>query len=133
LIFYQIADFLARLHVASCKNISSVSISFTKVNLRLLILFNLEGFIEGFRVLGDYILVFLRNSFLDMFLLFKNVSLVSTPGRRFFFNLRKLSKIYSYRNFSGCFILTCSKGFITSSDSLLKLHSTGEVFFKLFI
>jgi len=59
--------------------------------------------------------------------------LFSTPGRRFFLSLKRLSNFYSYGNFSGCFILSSSKGFITSSDSLLRLHSSGEVIFKLII
>jgi len=71
LVFYQVADFIARLHVASSKNISSVIVSFTKVSLRLLVLFNIEGFIEGFRILDDFILVFLRNSHLDTFFYLK--------------------------------------------------------------
>ena len=43
MIFYHIADFVARLHVASCKYIYTVKVSFNKINLRLLILFNIEG------------------------------------------------------------------------------------------
>ena len=84
MIFYHIADFVARLHVASCKYIYTVKVSFNKINLRLLILFNIEGIIEGFRVLKGFILVFLRYSYLNIFMLFKNVKLISTPGRRSF-------------------------------------------------
>jgi ribosomal protein S8 len=84
MIFYHIADFIARLHVASCKYLYTVSVIYNKVNLRLLILFNIEGIIEGFRILNDFILVFLKYSYFNIFMLFKNVTLFSTPGRRVF-------------------------------------------------
>src|SRR5579863_7613888 len=115
----QIAEFIARMHVASSKNIYTVKVSFTKVNLRLLVLFNIEGFIEG-------ILVFLKYNFLNSFLLFKHIKLFSLPSRKVYWSLNKLSKNFFYYNFSGVFILSSSKGFITSSDSLLKYHSSGE-------
>jgi ribosomal protein S8 len=133
MLFYHVADLVSRLHVASCKNIYTVNVSFTKINLRLLILFNMEGFIEGFRIFDLFILVFLRKSYLNIFMLFKHIKNLSTPGRRLYWGLRKLLLKYSYSNFSGCFIISSSKGIITSSDSLLKLHTSGEVILKIFV
>lgn len=133
MIFYSLADFVCRVHTASIKRIITVNVLFNKMNLRLLALLNTEGFIEGFRVVNDFILVFLRNTFLNMFMIFKYIQLLSTPSKRYFVNLIKLLKMFSYRNFSGIFILNSSKGLITSTDSLLKLHTAGENLIKLFV
>lgn len=133
MIFYSLADFVCRVHIASMKRIITVSVLFTKLNLRLLSLLNNEGFIEGFRVIDDFILIFLRNTFLNMFMLFRYIQLLSSPAKRYFVNLIMLLKIFSYRNFSGIFILNSSKGLITSTDSLLKLHTAGENLIKLFV
>lgn len=80
MIVYFVSDMLSRIHVASCKNIISVSVINTFYSLRLLSFLYNEGFIEGFRVLGLLILVFLKR--FKLFLIFKNVKLFSTPGRR---------------------------------------------------
>ena len=84
MIFFQLADMLSRLHVASCTRVVTVKIIFTALNLRLLSLFDQEGFLEGFRVYESFILVYLRLNPLNTFLLFKRVKLISSPGRRVF-------------------------------------------------
>jgi len=128
---YQLADFISRIHVAACHGIISVKVSHNLLNLRLLTLFSVEGFIEGYRVFNDFILVFLKKTYLNEFLLFKNVTICSTPGRRQYWNLVKLSKKYSYKNFSGIYIISSNKGFITNFDALLKYRSVGEVVLKI--
>ena len=82
MINYHLADLVARLHVASCKFMSNVSILYTLSNLRVLIVLNLEGIIEGFKVVNNFITVFLKHNFLNRFMLFRNTKLVSSPGRR---------------------------------------------------
>jgi ribosomal protein S8 len=84
LLFFQIADFIARIHVASSKNKYTVKVNLTKINLRLLVIFNIEGFIEGFRIFDNFILIFLKYNFLNSFLLFKNIKIVSLPSKRVF-------------------------------------------------
>lgn len=63
----------------------------------------------------------------------KKIKLISTPGRRQYWNLIKLNKNYSYRNFSGLLLINSHKGIITSTDGLLKLHTSGEIILKLII
>jgi len=84
MIFYQLADLISRLHVASCTRVVSVKIIFTSLNLRMLCLFDKEGFLDSFRVFEHFILVFLRRNEFNNFLLFKSVKLLSSPGRRVF-------------------------------------------------
>jgi ribosomal protein S8 len=82
MINYHLADMVARLHIASCKYMYSVDILYTISNLRVLVVLNLEGIIEGFKVVDGFIVVFLKYNFLNRLMLFKNTKLVSTPGRR---------------------------------------------------
>lgn len=67
MINYQIADFIARLHVASSKKILIVKTLKTLANLRLLVLLQKEGFIDGFRVLNNNLLVFLKFDPINVF------------------------------------------------------------------
>lgn len=128
---FFLADLISRIHVASCKFMYSVNVLYSISNLRILISLNYEGFIEGFRVLKDCIVVYLKYNYLNNCMLFKNTKIVSTPGRRIYWNLIKLNKFYSYRNFSGIFLLSTNKGIITSTDALLKLRVSGEILLKL--
>jgi ribosomal protein S8 len=66
-------------------------------------------------------------------MLFRYTKLVSTPGRRQYWKLIKLNRVFSYNNFAGFYILSSNKGIITSYDALLKLHSGGEVLLKITI
>jgi ribosomal protein S8 len=79
---YQLADLVARLHIASCKLMSSVEVLYTLLNLRVLVVLNLEGIIEGFKIFDNSIIVYLKYNFLNKLMLFRNTKLVSTPGRR---------------------------------------------------
>lgn len=67
MINYQIADFIARIHVASTKKIFIVKILKTLANLRLLVLLQKEGFIDGFRVLNNNLLVFSKFDPINVF------------------------------------------------------------------
>jgi ribosomal protein S8 len=82
LIFYHLSDFVSRVHIASCKRITTVNILYNKMNFRTIYLLYIEGFVEGFRVFNDIILIFLRYSYLNMFMLLKIIKILSTPGKR---------------------------------------------------
>lgn len=79
---FFLADLISRIHVASCKFMYSVNVLYSISNLRVLIVLNYEGFIEGFRVFKDIIIVYLKYNYLNNCMLFKNTKLISTPGRR---------------------------------------------------
>lgn len=81
---FYLADLISRIHVASCKFMYSVNVLYSISNLRILIVLNFEGFIEGFRVLNNIIIVYLKYNYLNNSMLFKNSKLISTPGRRIY-------------------------------------------------
>lgn len=79
---FYLADLISRIHVASCKFMYSVNVLYSLYNLRILMVLNFEGIIEGFRVKNNYIIVFLKFNFLNNCMLFKYTKLISTPGHR---------------------------------------------------
>lgn len=81
---YTFADFVTRIHVASCKFMYTINVNYTLRNLKTLVLLNNEGFIEGFRVFQNNILVFLKYNIINHMMLFKNTKLISTPGNKQF-------------------------------------------------
>jgi ribosomal protein S8 len=125
----HLANLIAQLNVASWKNVKSVKIKYTALNLRLIILFQAEGYLEGLKIFGNYIIVFLK--YAHAFLLFRNVKLISKPGKRVYWKLIQLRKKYAHFNFSGTVIISSHKGLICSHDALLKLRTGGEVFLKI--
>jgi ribosomal protein S8 len=130
---FLLADCMARIHVAGTKKISSVIVSRNMIVLYLLNLLSKEGYIDGFRINNFNIIVFLKFDAVKRIFLLKNLKLVSTPGRRRYWNLKKLSCCYSYANFSGSYIISSNKGLVTSSDALLRLRVGGEVLLKISI
>lgn len=60
MINYNIADFIARLHVASTKKIFFVKILRTLANLKVLFLLQKEGIIDSFRILNNGVMIFLK-------------------------------------------------------------------------
>lgn len=128
---YSLADFVTRIHVASCKFMYTTNVDYTINNLKTLVLLNNEGIVEGFRVSQNKILVFLKYNILNHMMLFKKTKIVSTPGNRQFWSLIKLNQRFSYSNFSGFYLLSTNKGLISSSDALLKYRTSGEILLKL--
>jgi len=126
---FPLADLVSRLNVAASKRLENVKVKQTDLTLRVLFLLYSNGVIRGFSVRSDFVLVFLKYFLGDS--LFKNITIISRPGCRVFWNLRKLSLIYSFRSFSGFYIISSPKGLITSNDSLLGLRLSGEVLLKV--
>lgn len=128
---FSIASMVSQLNVAARMHLENVKVVNTDLSMRILFLLYKNGVIRGFFVKSTYILVFLKYSLGKS--LFRDISIVSRPGCRVFWNLRLLSLIYNFNSFSGFYIISSPKGLITSSDSLIGLHLSGEVLLKVSI
>jgi len=64
---------------------------------------------------------------------FLNIELVSTPGKKVYWSLNKLSLKYKFNSFAGFFIISTSKGLVTSNDCLIGGNICGKVLFKIYI
>lgn len=67
MINYNIADFIARMHVASTKKIFFVKILRTFTNLKIILLLHKEGIIDSFKILNDGVMVFLKFDSINVF------------------------------------------------------------------
>lgn len=128
---YPLSDLISRLNVASKRRLACVRVFNSDLCLRVLQVLYSNGVIRGFTVRSSYILVFLKYYLGEP--AFKEITVISKPGCRIFWRLGRLRLFYNHRNFSGFFILSSSRGLLTSNDSLLGFRLTGEVLLKVSI
>ena len=60
-----------------------------------------------------------------------SIDLISKPSRRIYWTLNLLSHNYSKYSFSTFYIISTSKGLITSNDALLQKNISGEILCKI--
>jgi ribosomal protein S8 len=64
---------------------------------------------------------------------FFDVKLISTPGKKVYWSLNKLSLKYNLNNFGGFYIISTSKGLITSHNCLLGNNLSGKILLKVYV
>lgn len=127
---FSISDFIARINVALSRKLVSVYVDRTLVNIRLLDVFYKNGLIRGFELKDDAEILVLLKYHLSLPIP-RYLKIISTPGRRVFWKLGRLSLNYHVGAFYGFFIISSPKGFITSNDCLLSLRTSGEVILQV--
>ena len=126
---FALADLVARLNISSKNRLVSVRVGFTKFSLNVLRVFLKNGVINGLAIEHDYITVFLK--YYKLKPVFREIKIISRPGKRVFWTLGFLSLKYNVTNFSGFYIISTSKGLLTSNDCLLGLNVSGEIILKI--
>ena len=109
----------------------SVNVKNTVTCFNVLNILYKNGIIYNFKVEGREINVSLK--YLQNRPVFYSIKVISKPGKRVFWTLGQLSLNYNRNNFSGFYILSTSKGLITSNDCLLGQCISGEVLLKICI
>jgi small subunit ribosomal protein S8 len=128
---YILGDVVVRLKVGMLGHFSNVYIPRTTISMDLVKILYQNGLIRGFYLdfVRDQILVYLKYHLGNPVL--KDIKIVSRPGKRAFWTLNKLSLKYNLRNFSGFYILSTSRGLLTSHQCLLSYRIGGEVLLKI--
>lgn len=128
----EISDFASRIRVAQASKDLTVNVRFTRLTFRLAALFYRNGFIKSFFVVNSKTLL-LSLKYHHQLPLLRQITVLSSPGRRLYWNLTELSRAVSKHSPNTIFILSTSKGLCTSADCLLGGHRLvgGEVFFQL--
>lgn len=122
---YLVSDMLVRIKNGYENKKTCVTIKHSNFCLKFLDLLHLYGFINGHIVFNNSIVVKLKYFRNDH--VFKNLKLVSKPGRRQYFDVHGLKKKFFYKDF----VLVSNKyGLMTHKDSILK-NCGGEVLFTL--
>lgn len=122
---YLVSDMLIRIKNGYINKKVSVLVCYSGFCLKILELLYLNGFINGFIVVGNNIVVKLKYYRNDH--IFKNLNIVSKPGRRTYFNIQNMRKKFYYKNFA---VVSNHHGLMTVKESILK-NSGGEVLFSL--
>lgn len=125
---YILSDLISRLNVASKNRLRSIKVLNTKLSRNVLCILYKNGLIIRFFIELEYIYVFLKYHQNECVC---NLKVISKPSKRVYVNLHKLSLLYNNNSFSGFYILSTSKGLITSNDCLLFKHKGGELLLKV--
>lgn len=63
--------------------------------------------------------------------LWHNIEIISKPGRRVYWTVKRMKSIYSHKNFSGVYIVSTPQGLCSSSECVLGLRGGGEIIYKI--
>jgi ribosomal protein S8 len=129
---FIISDFVSRINVAVARRLLTVVVLRNSLSVQVVYLLYINGVISSFRFSNNRrIIIFLK--YFKSFSAFRGIKIVSTPGHRVFWTLNYLALKYFFGNFSGFYIISTSKGLLTSNDCLLSTHVSGEVILKVSI
>lgn len=128
----ELSDFASRIRVAQSSKDLTVTVRLTKLTVRLSALFYRSGFIKSFSVVNSQVLLlFLK--YHNQLPLLRHITVLSSPGRRLYWNLIELSRVINRQSPNTIYILSTTKGLCTSTDCLLGRRRLlgGEVFFQI--
>lgn len=125
-----IASFISKLHLGSLRRVRFITVSYCKLTIEITKLLYKEGVIRLYLLKGTKILIYYK--FFRGCNLFK-FKIISKPSKRVYWSLHKLSLNYNKENFSGFFVISTPIGLITSNETLILGHMSGEVLFKIYI
>ena len=126
---HTLSDIAIRFMVSYRGYNKTVVLNKTSMSLKLVKLLYQQGLILSFNLNDDKIVVELKYNRGQP--LWKSIKVVSTPGHRVYWNLRRLRLAYSSKNFGGVYIISTPRGLYTSTESLLSIHTVGEILLKI--
>ena len=127
---FLVSDVISTLRIASRSHISSINLKIQKYTGFILTILYIQGFIARFNKLnGTYFRVYLK--FLRSKPIITTIKIISKPSKRMYCTLAKLNLLVNNSNFSGFFILSTSKGLLTSDECLFRYHVSGEIILKI--
>lgn len=126
---YQIAAFVSMINLGMIRKLRFIEMPRTIIAIRLLRILYREGVIRTFVVRYGYISVYFK--YVDSKLLCTKLELVSRPSKPCHWNLTDLAKKFNKHNFTGFYIISTTRGFITSDYCLLQGHLSGKILIKV--
>ena len=129
---FHLADLLARIKVAYKARMSYVKVIKNKLIVKFLYLLYKLGLIKSFFIMlkENNIMIFLKYKKNGQPLIL-SIDLVSKPSKRVYWNLTMLSKNYRAHSLATFYILSTSRGLLTSNEALLQYKISGEVLCKI--
>lgn len=129
--YYNLADLICRIKVAYKSYFTSIKVLKNKISIHFLYLLTKIGLIRGFFILEkeNHILVYLKYKNKKPALY--NIEIISKPSKRVYWSLNVLSHFYRKHAFSTFYIISTSKGLITSNEAILSKSISGEILCKI--
>lgn len=127
---HLLSNLIVKLNTGLKQRLRFIKVDINDATLEFLELLYKHGAIRHYRILKDLdkIDVFLKYHQSRPIIKF---SVISTPGNREYWNLKKLSRNYNRNNFSGFYVVSTQKGLYTSDYCLLIGNLGGEVLLKV--
>ena len=127
---FIIADFVARLNIAKSQHMKSIIISYSKIILTLLKMFEDLGIIRGYFVLDQYkIEVYLKYN--QSKSVFSNIKIVSKPSRRVYVDMIKLKK-FKNKYEGEILIMSTNEGYLFDLECIRR-NIGGEIVLRIII
>ena len=128
---HLLSDSISRINVAYRSRLLSVKVLKSKLIINFLYLLYKIGLIRSFFILSNEksILVYLK--YKNNKPIIYSMSIVSKPSRRIYWTLSALSHNYRKYAFSSFYIISTSKGLITSNEALFQKNISGEILCKI--
>lgn len=129
---FHLADLFVRIKVAYKARMSYVKVIKTKLIIKFLYLLYKIGLIKSFFIKfnENHIIIYLKYKKNGLPLIY-SMDLVSKPSKRVYWNLTMLSKHYRTHSIGHFYIISTSRGLLTSNEALLKENVSGEVLCKI--
>ena len=128
---FIIGDLISRIKVASKGHLKQINVLNTKISINILNIFYKTGLIRGFKINYGHILIYLK--YYQNKPIFFDIKLISKPSKKVYWSLEKLSLKYNLNTFAGFYIISTSKGLITSTECLLGDKISGKIILKIYI
>jgi len=129
--YYNLSDLICRIKVAYKSHLVSIKVLKNKLSIKFLYLIYKIGLIRGFFILE-------KENNIIVFLKYKNnrpsiydINIISKPSKRIYWTLNVLSKNYRRHSISNFYIISTSKGLITSNEAILYKNISGEILCKI--
>lgn len=125
--YYNLSDLIIRLKLAYKCHLISIKVLKNKFSIQFLNILYKIGVIRGFYILENEnkILVYLK--YKNKKATIYDIKVVSKPSKRVYWNLHLLSKNYRKHAISNFYIISTSRGLITSNEAILKYSLSGEI------
>ncbi len=125
----HVASFVSILNTAIRSHLKMVNVRRTRKIMKLTELLYINGAINSFSVANEYITIMFK--YCNGKSVISNISLVSKPSKRAFWTLGVLNNKFKVSAFAGFFIVSTSKGLLTSNECLLADYVSGEIILKI--
>lgn len=128
-----ISNFLNELKIASKKNKIFIIFRYSKKINNLLQFLIRNGFILNYNFIDKnlfFIKINLKYNIINNKIIINDINIISKPGNRIYYNVKKLTKI-SKQNKEWIYAVSTSKQNIINQNEAIKYNLGGEVIFKI--